>query len=536
MIAGILPTSRVSRAVSVLSGALSILLLVTSVAGLVFGTRGFYRPDPATMPTFIGQDALSLVIGLPLLIGSMRLALRGSRRALLLWAGALFYFAYSYSYYVLSPEFNALYPAYLAIVSMSLYGLVAPLLSVDAEAVRARLAARTPVHVIGGFMMFMSLLLALKWMGGILGALQAGVTPAHKDVVVWSLDLAIALPALFWAGAWLWRRQSLGFVLAGLMLLKAAFVGITLVVDSYLVTLWGESLDPMLPAYAAIGLGGLALLVVYLRAVLPVTVRRRDDGRAHLSMPASQRIGQDTSRGSVQPLRARQTHWRMDMQMNQVMHITLSLAVLLIASVGASLPAAAQGTGRSVSLHRFELNLGSQSDGSVNVVETQVIRFTGTYQQGYRLVPLDRTTDASNVRVAELTNNGSLAYTRGSGQIDTYSTSTTADGLEIDWWFSPTPTPTPTTNTTRSFEIRYTVSGVVRVYDAADQLQWRAVYAERDGPVGSSTVTVHLPTDADASTMKSAWYQYSASGSVGALTAVASGTLVDSRTAPLAKY
>jgi hypothetical protein len=106
--------------VSALSVAIASLLLVTSGAGLLFGTRGLYRPDPATMPTFIGQDALSLVVGLPLLIGSMRLAQRGSLRGLLLWAGALFYFAYSYSYYVLSPEFNALYVAYLAIVSMSL--------------------------------------------------------------------------------------------------------------------------------------------------------------------------------------------------------------------------------------------------------------------------------------------------------------------------------------------------------------------------------------------------------------------------------
>jgi hypothetical protein len=266
----VLPTAREPGVVSVLSVAIASLLLVTSAAGLLFGTRGFYQPDPATMPTFIGQDALSLVVGLPLLIGSMRLAQRGSLRGLLLWAGALFYFAYSYSYYVLSPEFNALYVAYLAIVSMSLYGLLALLFSVNVEGVKGRFATRTPVHLIGGFMMVMALLLGVKWVGGILGALQAGVTPAHKDIVVWSLDLVIALPALFWAGAWLWRRQPLGFVAAGLMLLKAAFVGITLVVDSYLVTLWGEPLDPMLPAYAVIGLGGLAFLVVYLRAVLPI--------------------------------------------------------------------------------------------------------------------------------------------------------------------------------------------------------------------------------------------------------------------------
>jgi hypothetical protein len=274
--------------VSALSVAIASLLLVTSVAGLLFGTRGLYRPDAATMPTLVGQDALSLVIGLPLLLGSMYLAQRGSLRGVLLWAGVLFYFAYSYSYYVLSPEFNALYLGYLLIVSMSVYGLLALLLSADAEAVKARFATRTPVHLIGGFMMGMAALLGAKWVGGILGALQAGVTPAHKEIVVWSLDLVIALPALFWAGAWLWRRQPLGFVGAGLMLLKAAFVGITLVVDSYLVTVWGEPLDPMLPAYAVIGLGGLAFLVVYLRAVLPISSPPRAPTMTRWSSPGAE--------------------------------------------------------------------------------------------------------------------------------------------------------------------------------------------------------------------------------------------------------
>jgi hypothetical protein len=43
----------------------------TSVAGLVFGQRGLYVPDPATMPAFLGQDALSLIVGLPLLLGAV---------------------------------------------------------------------------------------------------------------------------------------------------------------------------------------------------------------------------------------------------------------------------------------------------------------------------------------------------------------------------------------------------------------------------------------------------------------------------------
>jgi hypothetical protein len=122
----------------------------------VFGQRGLYVSDPATMPAFLGQDALSLIVGLPLLLGSITLARRGSLSGLLLWMGALFYNAYSYAFYPLSPEFNALYLAYIAIVSASLYGLVYLLMSVNAEAIKSRFSARTPVRLVGGFMMAMA--------------------------------------------------------------------------------------------------------------------------------------------------------------------------------------------------------------------------------------------------------------------------------------------------------------------------------------------------------------------------------------------
>jgi hypothetical protein len=252
-----------------LSAFLAILLAVTSIAGLVFGPRGLYVPDPATMPAFLGQDALTLTAGLPLLVGSMTLARRASLGGLLLWMGALFYVAYSYAYYPLSPEFNSLYLAYIGIVSTSLYSLVYLLLSVDAEAVKARFSSVTPVGLIGAFMILMALLLTVKWVSTILGALGAGISPSHKELVVWPLDLIVALPALFWGGVWVWRRQPFGYVAAGLLLLKAAFVGITLMVDAWLVTLWGQEPDPMLPAYAVIALDGLVLTVIYLCCICP---------------------------------------------------------------------------------------------------------------------------------------------------------------------------------------------------------------------------------------------------------------------------
>jgi hypothetical protein len=268
-----LPVTRGLTAVFVLSGLVAILLAVTSVAGLAFGTRGLYRPDPGTLPTFIGQDLITLFVLLPLLVLTMWHVRRGSLRALLLWSGLLVYIAYSYAYYLISPEFNPLYLAYISIVSMSGYGLLVLLLSIDADELKTRFSDATPVRWAGAFLLFMALLMASKWIGSILAALASGSQPPAKDLGVWPMDLVIAFPAMFWGGIWLLRHQPLGYLVGGLLLVKAASVGVTLVVTSWLVTWWGEPLDPMLPAYAIVGLGGVLLSALYLRNV---GVRRRD--------------------------------------------------------------------------------------------------------------------------------------------------------------------------------------------------------------------------------------------------------------------
>jgi hypothetical protein len=271
--AGPLPVIRDITVAYVLSTMASALLLVTSVAGLLFGQRGLYRPDPQTLPTFLGQDGITLVAGLPLLVGSMWLARRGSLRALLLWPGGLFYFAYSYAYYLLSPEFNVLYLAYIAIASMSGYALLYLLLSIDAEAVRARFSERAPVRLAGGFLAAMALLIAGRWVAMIVSDLASGTAPSRVDLGVWPMDLAVAFPAMFWGGVWLWRKEPLGYLAGGLLLVKAASVGLTLVVNTWLVTRWGQPADPMLPAYAAVALGGIVLTVAYVRGITPADPR-----------------------------------------------------------------------------------------------------------------------------------------------------------------------------------------------------------------------------------------------------------------------
>jgi uncharacterized membrane protein YgcG len=212
---------------------------------------------------------------------------------------------------------------------------------------------------------------------------------------------------------------------------------------------------------------------------------------------------------------------------SMVWRFTLTgLLLVLLAAPGLTTSIAAQSAGRSVTWQRYDVDLDVQSNGSLVVTETQAITFNGIYQQGYRLVPLDRTTGVTDVSVDEVVNGRPVGYVRGTRQPNTYAATVGSDGLQIDWWFSPT----PASATTRTFDVRYTVSGAIRIYEAGDQLQWRAVYADRDGAVDAATVTVHLPNDAAADAVQSAWYRYQPGGTIGALPPVGPGTQLDART------
>jgi hypothetical protein len=182
-----------------------------------------------------------------------------------------------------------------------------------------------------------------------------------------------------------------------------------------------------------------------------------------------------------------------------------SALLLVLLSTGAALGQSQP----AVVWQRYDVDLTVQTDGSLAVAETQAISFTGTVQHGQRVIPLDRTTGITAVAVAEQTAGREQIYTSGSNRPGTFATERVSDGLSIDWWF------TPATNSTRTFVVRYVARDAVRQYSGGDQVQWKAVYADRDGPVQASSITVHLPADAPADATPTAFYLYSAQGGSG---------------------
>jgi hypothetical protein len=147
-----------------------------------------------------------------------------------------------------------------------------------------------------------------------------------------------------------------------------------------------------------------------------------------------------------------------------------------------------------------DINVLPNSD--MEVAETQGFVFTsGTFQFAERWIELDKVVSIDTVEVWE--GNMPLIYNpqvkkwiadrkeHGSaigGSSYAFYDEVRGNKLWIGWWFPSTG------NASRTFLIKYTVHGVVRVSSSSDQIYWRAIFSGRTVPVQRSKVTMHFPS------------------------------------------
>ncbi len=201
---------------------IAILLMIAAGGGVL--VDGLYRDAPDLVVQAKGQDLVSLALALPTLIVSAILANRGSRRARLVWLGTLTYLVYSYVTYAVVARFNPLFLVYVALLGCSLYALIGGLATTGMAGMRACFTDRTPTRSASIFLAVLAILFYCLWLSEIVPALMAGRIPQSvldsgtPTNVVHVIDMAWILPALAIAAVSLWRRQTLGYTLAGVLL------------------------------------------------------------------------------------------------------------------------------------------------------------------------------------------------------------------------------------------------------------------------------------------------------------------------------
>ena len=190
---------------------IALIVCIVSVAGILYGNDIY----PASqVSSNIGTDALNLVIGIPILLGSMWFARRGSLIGLLIWPGALFYILYIYTFYVLGVPFNVLFLPYIVLVTLSAYTIIGLVANIDGEAVRQRLSGKVPARITAGMFIFIGLLFMIVDVFLIVTTLTSHASVSSTSYASWVTDFTVQLPALLVIGLLLWRCEALGFVAA----------------------------------------------------------------------------------------------------------------------------------------------------------------------------------------------------------------------------------------------------------------------------------------------------------------------------------
>ena len=224
-----------------LSMGLVVLMLAQSVSGLLF--RDQYRDVEWIKATWRGNDWITLVIGVPVLVIGLAGAIRGSARATLLWLGSFASMAYNYGFYLFGAALNVFFPLYVAAVTVATASLVIGVANLDAAAFARHFRPTTPVRTVGGALMFIGIGLAAVWIGMwaayVFGGRPTPVEPEAFKVVA-ALDLTLMAPALTAGGYLLCQRHPWGYVISGIASIQGALYLLVLSVNSA-VAVWRGS-------------------------------------------------------------------------------------------------------------------------------------------------------------------------------------------------------------------------------------------------------------------------------------------------------
>lgn len=223
-----LPVTRDLTIAYALSIVIAAIMTIASIAGILY--RDIIFPTDELLQAFLPNEVVNLIIGVPILLGSMWLARRGKLIGLLFWPGALFYVLYNYLVYVFGMPLNWAFVVYLTLLTMSLYTMTGLLASIDGKVVKGRLTGNVPERAAGGVLVVLGSLFLLLVFVEFFNALTSQLAVPTTNLGLHVTDFLIS-PALVIGGVLLWRREALGYVAGTGLLFQASmlFIGLIMI-------------------------------------------------------------------------------------------------------------------------------------------------------------------------------------------------------------------------------------------------------------------------------------------------------------------
>jgi hypothetical protein len=253
-----------------LSAPIALLLAIAAGSGLF--VHGLYRDTPYSVAQALGQDAITLGVALPTLVIGALLTWLGSQRARLVWLGGLVYTVYTYVGYAFDVRFNPLFLVYVALLGCSTYALIGGLVTTDRAGMQASFNGRTPSKTVSIYLAVLATLFYGLWLSDALPASLAG-TPAQSLIdagtptnFIHVLDMAWMLPALAITAVSLWRKQPLGYTLAGALLTFFVLLALAVLAMVVFMARAGQPVViPQVVIFVALFAASVGMLIGYLK-------------------------------------------------------------------------------------------------------------------------------------------------------------------------------------------------------------------------------------------------------------------------------
>lgn len=257
--------------------ALTIALAVTQAAASLLGllTPSLYHDNLLVASGWRGNDAVTLLVAVPLLVGARWRSRRGALRAQLVWLGVVDYALYNCLFYLFGSAFNGAFLLYAFTASLATWALGTGLMSLQADGHLPRLAmTRRSARATALFLLLLAAGLSVVHAGPALLFLGTGQPPAviravgHPTNVIAALDLWLVVSWCVPGAWWLWRARPWGVVLAAVVTVKGAVYMAALSAATVTALRAGAAVESaQLAVWAGIGAGCLVAAVTLLRGI-----------------------------------------------------------------------------------------------------------------------------------------------------------------------------------------------------------------------------------------------------------------------------
>ena len=214
--------------------------------------KGLYQDMSAELAVQgIGQDYVTLFVGIPILLIAFFLARRGSLQGRYLLAGVLGYFFITYLFYLVMAMYNQLFLVYVFLMGTSFFALALTLFSFELSDLSARFNENTPLKFTGGFLLFTAFSIAFLWLGVVVPPLINGsIYPVEVEhyttLIVQGMDLGLLLPLAVVSAVLLIRKRAMGYLLGPVYLIFLSMLMAALTAKVIAMGVNGYSIIPVI--------------------------------------------------------------------------------------------------------------------------------------------------------------------------------------------------------------------------------------------------------------------------------------------------